>query len=151
MKLIYNIIVLCLGLFLSLSAKSELKIDVSGAVSEPTPIAIPYFVGDSEYAKTITDILVSDLERTGLFRLVNRDAYIQSIEGINTRPIFKDWQAINAHALLYGTVEKTETGDLKVSYRLWDIFAQSQMDAKVLSTKLNAERKIAHMIADSVY
>ena len=140
-----------MGLFLVGPAMGELKIDVSGAVSEPTPIAVPYFVGEGDLSEEITDIIVADLERTGLFRLIDRDAYIQQMKTINTRPSFTDWQAIKAHALLNGVVQETPDGQIKVSYRLWDIFAQNQMDAKVLSTAADSKRKIAHMIADSVY
>ena len=139
------------GLFLTGTATAELRIDVSGAVSEPTPIAVPYFTGETDLAEEITDIVVADLERTGLFRLINRDAYIQQMKNINTRPVFPDWQAIKAHALLNGDVSITPDGQIKVSYRLWDVFAQNQMDAKVLKTAADSKRKIAHMIADSVY
>ena len=151
MSFIRKIVILIVGIFCVYSARAELKIDISGAVSEPIPVAIPYFGGDPGLAEEITDIVVADLERTGLFRLVNRDAYIQHLKDVNTRPQFPDWQAIKAHALLNGEVSETPDGSLKVSYRLWDIFSQNQMDAKALTTDLNAKRKIAHMIADSVY
>ncbi len=131
-----------LGLFCSFSASAELKIDVAGAMSEPIPMAIPYFAGDSDLGEKITDIIVSDLESSGLFRLINRDAYIQQISNINTRPSFQDWQAIKAHALLVGEVESSPVGAIKVSYRLWDIFNQNQMEAQVLSTENDSERKI---------
>ena len=140
-----------IGMLWTVSAVAELRIDVSGAVSEPTPIAIPFFTGENSLAEEITDIVVADLERTGLFRLINRDAYIQQMKNINTRPAFTDWQAIKAHALLNGEVSTTPDGQIKVSYRLWDVFAQNQMDAKVLTTAADSMRKIAHMIADSVY
>ena len=150
MSYLNRLLGLILVLTVSFSATAELKIDVSGAVSEPTPIAIPYFTG-SDQAREITDIIAHDLERSGLFRLVNRDAYIQNITGINTRPTFTDWQSIKAQALLYGTVSQTEDGRIRVSYRLWDVFAQHQIDAKSLTSDADTNRKMAHMIADSVY
>lgn len=138
-------------LFFALTVHAELKIDITGAVSEPIPLAIPYFVGDSSVSEEITDIITADLERSGLFRIINRDAYIQQIKDINTRPSFQDWQAIKAQGLLQGQVNITQTGEIKVSYRLWDIFSETQLSGNALSGKINAERKIAHMIADSVY
>ena len=86
-----------------------------------------------------------------MFRIINRDAYIQQIKDINTRPSFQDWQAIKAQGLLQGQIEITQNGEIKVSYRLWDIFSESQMVGNILSASLNSERRIAHMIADSVY
>ena len=150
-KRAFTVICLC---FYAFSVRAELRIDVSGAVSEPTPIAIPYFTGvgtSGEVAESITNVIAADLERSGLFRLVNRDAYIQRMDSINTRPRFADWQAVQAHALVNGQVEQGTDGQLKVSFRLWDVFSQTQMEAKALSTEPEAWRKIAHMIADSIY
>jgi len=151
MFLLKQITTFIIGIVIAFCAHAELKIDISGAVSEPTPIAIPYFTGDTGYESDITDIIVADLERSGLFRLVDRDAYIQQINGVNTRPQFQDWQAIKAHALLQGQIDITPDGQLSVSYRLWDIFGQNQMDGNALTGKDDAKRQIAHMIADAVY
>ncbi len=145
---------ICLTVGLCTGVRAELKIDVAGAVSEPTPIAVPYLTGvgiDPTVAEEMTDVITADLERSGLFRLISRDAYIQNMSGVNTRPLFPDWQAINAHALLHGQVEATTDGKLKTSFRLWDVFAGQQMEAKVLTTDQASWRKMAHMIADSVY
>ncbi len=151
MSALYKICLIGLFILISTPLRADLKIDVSGGVSEPTPIAIPYFTGDSDLTEKIADIVVADLERSGLFRLVNREAYIQKIDDVNTKPTFSDWQAIQAQALLYGTVDITPENKIKVSYRLWDIFSQKQMEGKSLETDIFGDRKIAHMIADSVY
>ena len=151
MSLFKQITTFVIGIFITFHVRADLKIDISGAISEPTPMAIPYFTGDADEAEDITDIIVADLERSGLFRLIDRDAYIQQIKGINTRPQFQDWQAIKAHALLQGQVDTTPEGQLKVSYRLWDVFSQTQMDGNSLTGGSDATRQIAHMIADAVY
>ena len=133
----YKILLMITLFFTSFSAQAELRIDVSGAQSEPLPIAIPYFTNqtlDSELGENITDVIASDLERSGLFRLVNRDAYIQNLNGVDTRPIFTDWQAIKAAALVQGVIQQTSDGNITVSFRLWDIFNQTQMIAKSLTT-----------------
>ena len=135
----------------SASGWAELKIDVSGAVSEPIPVAVPAFTGNFDDSAEISDIVVNYLERSGLFRLVNRQAYIQQMKDVNTRPVFSDWQAIKVQALLNGEVNLTPDGKVQVSYRLWDIFAQTQLDAKIMTTEVTSTRKLAHMIADSVY
>lgn len=144
-------VVVCLCVLFGVSgALAELRIDVTGAVSEPLPIAIPYFSGSGPAAE-MTDIITADLERSGLFRLVNREAYIQQITGANDRPRFADWQAVQAHALLHGQVEQGLDGQMKVSFRLWDVFAQRPMEAKVMAADPAAWRKLAHIVADTVY
>lgn len=153
--LVKKALFLIIALMLSTPSNAELRIDVSGAKSEPTPLAMPTLTGNtsnaSSIAKKITEVVQADLERSGLFRIIDKDAYIQTMENADTHPKFADWQAIKAHGLVHGDVKEESDGNLKVSFRLWDVFAQSQMDAKSLSTKPDSWRRIAHIIADSIY
>ncbi len=137
-----------------MTAQAELRIDVSGAHSEPLPFAMPNLFNTdgsrSSFGADITEVVVADLERSGLFRYINPDAYIQKFNSINERPNFQDWQAIKAQVLVYGTIR--ESGDnVTVSFRIWDVFAQKQMDAKSFTVRSDSWRKIAHMLADKIY
>lgn len=134
---------------------AELRIDITGAQSAPTPVAIPFFSAATpelqDVANRLSDVIAQDLERSGLFRLVNRDAYIQHFPSLAARPQFQDWQAVNAHALVQGQVDADADGNLVVSYRLWDVFAQTQMEANLLTATAGSWRKLAHIVADKVY
>ena len=127
---------------------AEIKIDVTGAQSDPLPFAMPVLTGDDD--ANITDVVIADLERSGLFRYINPAAYIQKMKGVNMRPSFNDWQAINAQVLIYGEVTEN-LGITSVSFRIYDVFAQTQLYAKTFSKETSAWRKLAHMIADAVY
>ncbi len=150
----YKILIM-LTLFLCPAlVRAQLHIDVSGAHSEPMPIAVPYFqnnTAQSDLANQITDVITADLERSGLFRLINRDAYIQSLSGIDARPNFPDWQVLKAAALVQGQISQNPDGNITVSFRLWDVFNQTQMSAKSLTTSADTWRRIAHIIADNIY
>ncbi|MGN0919250.1 MAG: Tol-Pal system beta propeller repeat protein TolB [Alphaproteobacteria bacterium] len=149
-----KICLFCLGLF-ALPAMAELKIDISGAQSEPTPIALPEFYALNanldKAAGRITQIVHQDLENSGLFRIINERAYLQRLTGIHSVPNFRDWQAINAQALVQGQLEETPSGELKVSFRVWDVYTEQQMIAKVLTSGPAGERKLAHIVADTIY
>lgn len=136
-------------------ACSAIRIDVTGAKSDPLPFAMPSLTGDSYMTRSLgeqmTEVVVADLERSGLFRYIQPEAYIQNLPSVDHRPNFNDWQAINAQALIHGDLKSTPDGKIKVSFRVWDVFAQSQMEAKVLTTDENAWRKLAHIIADTIY
>lgn len=151
MKKILFMLMLCFGI----TAHGEIRIDVSGAQSEPMPVAMPILTGDTGTARDIgeqiTEVVQADLERSGLFRVIDKDAYIQTMENANTHPKFQDWQAIKANALIHGDVKQNPDGSMKVSFRLWDVFAQTQMDAKSMTTTKDSWRRIAHIIADSIY
>ncbi|MBR3912958.1 MAG: Tol-Pal system protein TolB [Alphaproteobacteria bacterium] len=141
-------------LFMALTVKAELKIDVSGAQSEPTPIALPTFSGNTsqaaDIAQNMVQVITADLENSGLFRIIDEDAYIQTMHNADTMPKFADWQAIKAHGLVHGDI-KDDGQKLTVSFRLWDVYAMSQMEAKSLTTNTKSWRKMAHIIADAIY
>ena len=149
-----KIYLFCLMMFV-LPAVAELKIDISGAQSEPTPIALPDFYATNtaldKTSQRITEIVRQDLESSGLFRIVNEDAYLQRLTGINDKVNFRDWQAINAQVLVQGQLEENNSGELKVSFRIWDVYTEGQMVAKVLTGNPASERKLAHIIADTIY
>lgn len=141
-------IVLMISVFISTALRAEIKIDVTGAQSEPLPFAMPELTGPD--GDEITEVVVADLERSGLFRHINPHAYIQKITGVDTRPNFNDWRAINAQALIYGTV-KENFGKMTVSFRIFDVYAQTELYAKSFTADAKSWRKLAHMIADAVY
>ena len=132
-----------------LTARAELKIDIAGAGTNPIPIAIPVFAGDT--GEEITTIIRNDLQNSGLFRLVDPNAYIQKINGVNTTPRFADWQAIKAEALVQGEVTHQPDGRIKVAFRLWDVFAGQSMEGKALTLAAQDKRRLGHMVADMIY
>lgn len=141
--------VICfLMMFFPFICRAELKIDVNGAGAEPVPVAIPAFLGDEN---NLSEIVISDLEKTGLFRVVNPDAYIQKFQSFEEKPTFADWQAINTQALLQAKAETNPDGQVKVSYKLWDIYAGKMLEGKAMTLPLKEARRLGHILADNVY
>lgn len=146
MKKVWMVFMMCLVV---LTARAELKIDIAGAGTNPIPIAIPVFAGDT--GEEITAIIRDNLQNSGLFRLVDPNAYIQKINGVNTTPRFADWQAIKAEALVQGEVTHQPDGRIKVAFRLWDVFAGQSMEGKALTLAAQDKRRLGHMVADMIY
>lgn len=145
-------IFLILLTFFITSVRAELRISIDGAKSDPTPIAIADFSSqNSDLSRLIPQIVQADLERSHLFRVIDQEAHIQQMDQLNTTPRFADWQAIGAHALIHGEITEGLDGKIHVSFRVWDVYAQQQLDAKTLSTAPESWRKIAHIIADTIY
>lgn len=134
----------------SFTAFAELKIDITGGQFEPMPIAIADFSGVRK-AEDVRQIVVDDLESSGLFRVINKDAYIQKIQNVNETPNFSDWQAINAQALLFADVERLDNGKLKIAFRLWDVYEGQSMLGRALTLTENEWRRLGHIVADMVY
>ncbi len=137
-------------------AHAVLELDITSGIVEPLPIAISEFYGSTPAAqqrgRDIADVVSADLERSGLFRAIDRRAFIQSPEQLRGLPRFADWRQINAQALVSGTVDGGEdNGNLAVEFRLWDVFAGVQMRGLRLATTTENWRRVAHQIADAVY
>jgi len=124
-------------------------------VTEPLPVAIADFQGeDSATATTgadITQVIRTNLERSGLFRSIDPAAFIQDTAALNIRPRFADWRVIGAQALVSGKTYINEVGELVVQFRLWDVLAENQMTGLEYKTAPFNWRRIAHIISDAIY
>ena len=139
------LITVSLFLFCSAPAKAELSIDITGAHSSPMAVGLPSFSASGlkkekskEYAKKIARVIESDLESSGLFRILDPVAYLQSFKGIEDAPAFVDWQAISAEALIQGHVDYLSAKQIRVSVRLWDVYAAQEMYSATLEIDTKA-------------
>ena len=137
------------------SVYAELKIDITSGYTEPTPIGLSQFTGTNDkeklLAKQISDLVSADLERSGLFKVIDPKAYIQKISNINVKPRFSDWRVISAQALIVGFTKINDDGNIRVEFRLWDTFAEQQMAGWAFNTLRSNWRQISHRIADKIY
>ncbi len=136
-------------------AEAEITIDITRGKVEPLPIAITDFVGAqgvaARYGRDLARVIGSNLERSGLFRPIDRRAFIQSAGALNTVPRFGDWRVINAQALVQGRTEMVPDGRLRVEFRLWDVFSEQQMIGLAYFTVPDNWRRVAHIISDAIY
>lgn len=143
-------------LTLSWAAGAQNVIDITGGKIEPLPIAISELHGETPEAKELgrnmADVVSADLENSGLFRPIDRRAFIQSPDQLQNLPRFADWRQINAQTLVTGTVTGgPDDGGLTVEFRLWDVFGGTQMRGLRFNASEDKWRRIAHRIADAVY
>ena len=135
-------------------AAAVLKLDVTQGNIQPVPIAVPEFVAvattDPAMGRNISEIIASNLGRSGLFAPINPAAFIERITNLDTFPRFADWRAINAQALVTGRLSQSD-GRLKAEFRLWDVFAGQQLHGKLYTTTADNWRRIAHIISDAIY
>ncbi len=87
----------------------------------------------------------------GLFKPLDPKSFLDKISDINAEPKFADWRIITAQGLLTGQVAMQPDGRLRVDFRLWDVYGESQMLGLQYFTQLTNWRRIAHMISDAIY
>ena len=118
----------------------------------PIPIAIPLFLGDDpKLAGDIADVVMGDLERSGLFQPLDRASYLEQVRDVNAAPRFPDWRAIRADALVVGRVTRAGDGKLTTEFRLWDVATGKQLAGQRFATAGQNWRRVGHIIADQVY
>ncbi len=154
-----RILFVCIALVtlaIAAPAKADLRIDVTRGQVNPMPIAIPQFytasLGVSDrLGRNIVDVIKADLSRSGLFKLLNPKAFIQTGDDIKKTPNFPEWKAINAQALVTGVLTRTDEGKTRVEFRLWDVNGEKQMVGMAYMTTPSNWRRISHIIADEIY
>ncbi|HWX48667.1 MAG TPA: Tol-Pal system beta propeller repeat protein TolB [Roseomonas sp.] len=129
-------------------------IDITRARTDPIPIALPDFAGSSPAAQqlgqNITKVIANNLRNSGLFRPVERGAYIQTPEAAAAAPRFQDWRVIGAQALVTGRAEPQ--GDrARIEFRLWEVNSEQQLQGTAYTAAANNWRQIAHVISDVIY
>lgn len=129
-------------------------IDVTRARTDPIPIAIPDLAGNTpeaqRFGRDMARVIQNNLRNSGLFRPVDRQAYIQTPEAAAERPRFQDWRVIGASALTTGRVDAQ--GDrLRVEFRLWDVLPEQQLQGTAFTVSTSQWRRLAHVISDVIY
>lgn len=141
---------------------AQLRIDVTQGNVNPLPIAVPDFVGTSPeevmVGQEVARVVRANFDRSGLFRVIDPKAYLQANPSVDAEPVFGDWKAVNAQALVVGQVRIASDGRLQIEFRLWDVLAsqlvtlgpQQEGGLQFTTTKENW-RKIAHKLSDAIY
>ena len=143
--------------FFTFNSWSMIEIDITEGNREPLPLAITeFFYNDyeenilKEISTNMRNVMSADLERSGLFKSINKEAFIQDTESMHLRPRFEDWRLIKAQGLITGDLS-LEGDKLRVEFRLWDTLAVKEIEALVLITTQDNWRRVSHMIADKIY
>ena len=140
---------------LALPARAELTVDITQGNIEPLPIAVPNFIASDDVARRfsidIAQVISDNLERSGLFRPIDKQAFISQPQKLDVNPRFANWKPLNAQALVVGEVKIEPNGALQAEFRLWDVFAENQMTGLQLTTTQANWRRVAHIISDTIY
>ncbi len=133
-------------MFFAVPAHAVLNIEITGAGEHQTPISLVRFSGDAAIAQGLLELVSNDLNRTGLFKLID-PAGKSPHEPRDIRPA--EWAGVEA--VLIGTVEPQAEGKVAVKFRLLDLVRNAELMSQVVTAKEDQVRAIGHRIADLVY
>ena len=153
------------GVFVLLASGAShavLRIDITKGGMQPLPIAVHHFVDLADDAQTplasgamgrqVSDIVVADLERSGLFHPLDRTAFLQDAGSLwRTGPRFRDWRLVGADAVVSGGVRQS-SGQVVVDFFLHDVFQGALIGrGKRFTASAKNWRHVAHRVADEIY
>ncbi|OGS92201.1 MAG: Tol-Pal system beta propeller repeat protein TolB [Gallionellales bacterium GWA2_60_18] len=140
-----------LGLLLWMQASlagATLSIEIIGAGENQIPVALVPFGGDAKLAQDINKVVADDLQRSGLFRLVDpAGKFPHEASEVS----FPDWQVRGADALAIGMVARQPNGRIEARFRLFDVAKQTELTGQAVSGSDAQLRALAHHIADLIY
>lgn len=142
-----SILVLMLCLF-STPLHAALDIEIFGGGASQIPIAIIPFAAEERLTQSVTAVVKSDLQRSGLFRMVDS---VSSIPHEPSEIIYPDWQMRGVNAMVIGATRLLPNGQVEVRYRLMDIAKQEILISDMETVSVKQLRAVAHRMADSIY
>jgi TolB protein len=130
--------------------EARVYIDITSPGARQIPIAVVDFEG-AEYGKQIADIIRSDLEYSGFFKLLEQSSYVErsneSFDAENWRPLTVDLVIKGSVEVVYSNLEKL----IKVNISVFDVFSSTRILNKNFIAKENILRLISHKISNAVY
>lgn len=131
-------------------ARAQFRVEISGVGANQIPVAVARFRDDDKAAPSlgvVSAIVRADLERSGLFRLLDAPGVIEE----SAQPSMGEWRGRGADALAGGSVSRLADGRLDVRYKLWDVVKGQDLGGQSLAVPLADMRLAAHRVADAIY
>jgi TolB protein len=135
------------GVFISSPAQAQLTVEITGQSGNRLPVAIADFAGERIIAQALTSVVRADLDRSGLFRLVDAGATIDE----TTPPAYGDLKSRGADAVAGGSVGMAGDGRYETRVRLYDVPKQGALGAQAYTHTGTQLRTTAHRISDFIY
>jgi TolB protein len=134
-------------LLIGSAANAQLQVEIAGVGSNQIPVAVAAFADESMAPDQVSAIVRADLERSGVFKVINAGQVISDSASIDAG----SWKARGADALVVGSVARQPDGRLAVRYKLYDTVKGSQLSQLGGEVQPKYTRLQAHRIADDVY
>ena len=128
------------------AAHAQLVGDLNFSDDAGLPVATAHFSGENSAPIGVSEIIRSDLSRSGI--LVNFP--VSETIGVDAKPNLSNWKAQGAQALVIGTVDNNQ-GQYTLRLRLYDLRTSAHLGDYTTVAPANGLRLAAHRMADYVY
>ncbi|HEX4509864.1 MAG TPA: Tol-Pal system beta propeller repeat protein TolB [Burkholderiaceae bacterium] len=128
-------------------AYAQFRVEISGVGGTQIPVAVGRFRGEEGFPQALSTIVRADLERCGLFRIV--DAPVPADE--TGSPDYGALRTASTDAVVAGSAARLADGRIDVRYRLWDVVKGSDLGGMSYPVVAGDLRLAAHRVADQIY
>ena len=129
-------------------AHAQLSIEITGSGAKQIPVVIGDFGGEPGVSRVLTSVVRADLERSGLFKLIDQGATTLSE---SSTVDFDYYASRSADAVAGGTLAMGSDGRYEARVRLYDTHRKAQIGGVAFGTTAPALRAAGHRIADFIY
>lgn len=144
-----NPVFLTLFAFLATPAHAVLEIDITEGVIGGIPIAIVPFLNSQSVPQDVSNVIASDLARSGRFDVIPESDYLN--RPTDARDVsYKDWRLLKADALVVGKILPSGTG-YQVSFQLMDVGRGLTIQGRSFNVPASRLRVVGHHISDIIY
>jgi TolB protein len=142
-----NVLMILALMTFSVGVKAQMNIEITGVGQSLFPVAVMRFVGENQLPVKVTDVVRSNLTRSGAIRNVEGGS---AELGWDINPDYKSWSARGADALAVGNVTKLSDGRFEIRYRLFDIRKGESLGGIVVTVGVEDLRLAGHKIAEDI-
>ncbi|GMT48096.1 MAG: protein TolB [bacterium] len=135
-----------LPVFMHATAEARVYIDITSPGFRQIPIAI-YELSGAPAGAEISGIIKDDLQFSGVFSYVDRDAYIET-----SLPVFdpRNWSPLGVEIVVKGSVT-TEGDQVSATIYLYDVVEGKKVFQKEYRAVRKQLRPLAHAISNDIY
>ncbi len=131
----------------ALPAAAQFRVEITGIGGTQIPVAVAAFRDETRAPVPVAEVVRADLQRSGLFRIVDAPAGLDESSRIN----IAEWRGRGADALAVGSVMRLADGRHDVRFKLWDLVKGEELLGQSHVALPADLRLVAHRIADSIY
>jgi len=133
--------------FAALPAAAQFRVEISGVGATQRPLALAPFRDEARAPAAASQIIRADLERSGLFKLLNAPGVVDENSTVN----LSDWKTQGVDALVAGSLMRLADGRFDLRFKLWDAVKGSELVGQSNVVQPADLRLAAHRVADEIY
>lgn len=131
-------------------AWAQFRIEITGVGATQVPVTVVDFRDEGAAGTGIAAVVRANLQRSGLFRLVEPGAMPVPMDERSLPPL-AEWKARGSDALVAGSVTRLVDGRFDVRYKLWDVVRGEELIGQRQTVVAGDLRLAAHRIADEIH